>query len=406
MGTRMRPANSIVVTPMGVRLCRPSEAVLDILPPAARPVLEGGRRARHRRAQAGGSRSRDTADLSRRVAAEALGTGLLVATVVGSGIMAEKLAGGNVAIALLGNTIPTGAILVVLILALGPISGAHFNPAVSLVMAINGGISVARGRPYVVAQVVGGCLGTLAAHGMFDLPLLQLATKARTGPAQWFAEFVATFGLLMTILAVVRYRIEAVPYAVGLYITAAYWFTASTSFANPAVTLARASHRHLRRHRARERPDVHGRRSSSARSPAWRSMAGCCGPKEFRRYLEITLDALHSAQPCYFHETRTSSQAARSARQPDAAQGLPHAGAGRGGGLAGRAPADEASRSRLDALAPPAPADPDRAGDAGAPGDDADLPGQLPGDARSPGLPDRGVLRRVDVLGPNSEEAA
>jgi glycerol uptake facilitator-like aquaporin len=179
-------------------------------------------------------------DLSRRIAAEALGTGLLVATVVGSGIMAEKLAGGNVAIALLGNTVPTGAILVVLILALGPISGAHFNPAVSLVMSINGGLRWRELAPYVAAQIVGGCLGTLAAHGMFDLPLWQFATKARSGPAQWFAEFVATFGLLVTILAVVRFRIEAVPFAVGLYITAAYWFTASTSFANPAVTIARA----------------------------------------------------------------------------------------------------------------------------------------------------------------------
>jgi glycerol uptake facilitator-like aquaporin len=177
---------------------------------------------------------------SRRLAAETLGTGLLVATVVGSGIMAERLAGGNVAIALLGNTIPTGAILVVLILALGPISGAHFNPAVSLVMGLTGGLPWREIGPYALAQVVGGCLGTLAAHGMFDLGLFQLAAKARTGPAQWFAEFIATFGLLMTILAVVRFRVEAIPLAVGLYITAAYWFTASTSFANPAVTVARA----------------------------------------------------------------------------------------------------------------------------------------------------------------------
>jgi glycerol uptake facilitator-like aquaporin len=181
-----------------------------------------------------------TFDLSRRLAAEALGTGLLVATVVGSGIMADNLASGNVALALLGNTLPTGAILVVLILSLAPISGAHFNPAVSLVMALTGGLSWRDLAPYVLAQVVGGCLGTFAAHGMFDLPLLQLAAKARTGPAQWFAEFVATFGLLVTVLAVVRFRIEAIPYAVGLYITAAYWFTASTSFANPAVTIARA----------------------------------------------------------------------------------------------------------------------------------------------------------------------
>ncbi|QRM32488.1 MIP/aquaporin family protein [Microvirga sp. VF16] len=177
---------------------------------------------------------------TQRLAAEALGTGLLVATVVGSGIMADRLAGGNMALALLGNTIPTGAILVVLILGLGPISGAHFNPAVSLVMCLTRALPWPEVGSYTVAQIVGGCLGTLVAHGMFDLPLLQLAAKARTGPAQWFAEAVATFGLLMTILTVVRFRIEAIPYAVGLYITAAYWFTASISFANPAVTIARA----------------------------------------------------------------------------------------------------------------------------------------------------------------------
>jgi glycerol uptake facilitator-like aquaporin len=128
----------------------------------------------------------------------------------------------------------------VLILALGPISGAHFNPAVSLVMGVTGTLSWREVGAYAAAQTVGGCLGTLAAHGMFELPLFQLASTARTGAAQWFAEFVATFGLLVTILAVVRFRIEAIPYAVGLYITAAYWFTASTSFANPAVTIARA----------------------------------------------------------------------------------------------------------------------------------------------------------------------
>jgi glycerol uptake facilitator-like aquaporin len=182
----------------------------------------------------------NTVALPRRLAAEALGTGFLVATVVGSGIMAEKLAGGNVAIALLGNTIPTGAILVVLILALAPISGAHFNPAVSLVMAINGRLRWRELAAYVAAQLIGGCLGTLAAHAMFELPLLQLATTVRTGPAQWFAEFVATFGLLLTILALVRFRSEAIPFGVGLYITAAYWFTASTSFANPAVTIVRS----------------------------------------------------------------------------------------------------------------------------------------------------------------------
>lgn len=181
-----------------------------------------------------------TFSLTKRLASEALGTGLLVATVVGSGIMAEKLAGGNVAIALLGNTIPTGAILVVLILVFGPISGAHMNPAVSLVMAIRKDLPWRELLPYAVAQVLGGCLGTLAAHGMFDLPLIQFGIKARSGCAQWFAEAVATFGLLITILGVLRTKVDAVPLAVGLYITAAYWFTASTSFANPAVTIARA----------------------------------------------------------------------------------------------------------------------------------------------------------------------
>jgi len=181
-----------------------------------------------------------TFSLSRRLVAECLGTGLLVATVVGSGIMGERLAGGNVALALLGNTLPTGAILVVLILALGPISGAHFNPAVSLVMGLRKEHPWREFIPYAVAQIIGGCIGTLVAHGMFELPLFELAVKARTGPAQWFAEFVATFGLIVTILSVSRFRQEAIPVAVGLYITAAYWFTASTSFANPAVTIARA----------------------------------------------------------------------------------------------------------------------------------------------------------------------
>ena len=178
--------------------------------------------------------------LSRRLAAECLGTGLLVATVVGSGVMGEALAGGNVALALLGNTLPTGAMLVVLILALGPISGAHFNPAVSLVAALQQEHPWREFWPYAAAQILGGCIGTLTAHAMFALPLFQLAVKSRTGVAQWFAESVATFGLIVTILAVARFRSEAVPVAVGLYIAAAYWFTASTSFANPAVTLARA----------------------------------------------------------------------------------------------------------------------------------------------------------------------
>ena len=181
-----------------------------------------------------------TFSLSRRVAAEALGAALLVATVVGSGAMGERLAGGNLALALLGNTLATGAILVVLILALGPISGAHFNPVVSLVMSLKKERPPGEFIPYALAQIVGGCVGTLVAHGMFELPLLEFGLKARTGPAQWFAEFVATFGLLVVILAVSRFKGEAIPVAVGLYITAAYWFTASTSFANPAVTIARA----------------------------------------------------------------------------------------------------------------------------------------------------------------------
>ena len=181
-----------------------------------------------------------TFSLSKRLAAECLGTALLVATVVGSGIMAERLSGGNIALALLGNTLPTGAILVVLILAFGPISGAHFNPAVSFIMALRKEHAWSEFLPYLIAQIVGACLGTLIAHGMFELPLLQFAIKSRTGPAQWFAEFVATFGLIVTILSVSRFKSEAIPVAVGLYITAAYWFTASTSFANPAVTIARA----------------------------------------------------------------------------------------------------------------------------------------------------------------------
>jgi glycerol uptake facilitator-like aquaporin len=178
-------------------------------------------------------------DRNRRVAAELLGTLLLVATVVGSGIMAARLAGGNIAIALLGNTIPTGAILVVLITVFGPISGAHFNPAVSVMMAWRGRLARADVLPYVLAQILGGCLGTIIAHAMFDLALLQLSTTARAGAAQWLAEMVATFGLLLTIFGTVRFKPDAVPTIVGLYITAAYWFTASTSFANPAVTIAR-----------------------------------------------------------------------------------------------------------------------------------------------------------------------
>lgn len=178
--------------------------------------------------------------LSRRLAAEFAGTALLLCTVVGSGIMAEKLAGGNVAIALLGNTIPTGAILVVLITSLGPVSGAHFNPAVTLAFLVRREIELSKSFYYLVAQITGGLLGTLLAHAMFDLSLLQVSTHTRTGGAQWLSEVVATFGLVGTIFAALRWRPDGVAWMVGLYITAAYWFTASTSFANPAVTIARA----------------------------------------------------------------------------------------------------------------------------------------------------------------------
>ncbi len=176
----------------------------------------------------------------RALAAEALGTGFLLATVVGSGIMAERLAGGNVAIALLGNTIPTGAILAVLITLFGPISGAHFNPAVTLVFHLRGELARGPALAYVGVQILAGILGVWVAHLMFDVGLFQASATARTGPAQWLSEVVATFGLLLTILAGIAARPAAVPALVGLYITAAYWFTASTSFANPAVTIARA----------------------------------------------------------------------------------------------------------------------------------------------------------------------
>ena len=178
-------------------------------------------------------------DLSRRVAAEALGTGLLVATVVGSGIMADRLT-DDVALALLGNTLPTGAILVVLIAILGPVSGAHFNPAVTLAFALRREIEIPAALLYTVAQIAGGIAGALVAHLMFELPLIQLGATARTGTGQWLAEAVAAFGLVFTILAGLRFRADAIPWLVGLYITAAYWFTASTSFANPAVAIARA----------------------------------------------------------------------------------------------------------------------------------------------------------------------
>ena len=177
--------------------------------------------------------------LSRRLFAEALGTAFLLATVVGSGIMGETLAGGNVALALLGNTLPTGAILVVLILIFGPVSGAHFNPAVSIAFAWRGELKRRDLAAYIAAQIAGGILGVFAAHAMFDLPILQFSAHIRSGPPQWFAEIVATFGLLLTIFGCVARAPQAVAFAVGLYITAAYWFTASTSFANPAVTIAR-----------------------------------------------------------------------------------------------------------------------------------------------------------------------
>ncbi len=178
-------------------------------------------------------------NLARRLAAEALGTGLLVATVVGSGIMAQTLT-HDVALALLANTLATGAILVVLITLFGPISGAHFNPAVSLVFFLKRDLSAYETALYAMAQIVGGIVGMMVAHAMFALPLLQQSTHIRAGGAQWFAEFVATFGLIATILAGIKFTQHAVPWLVGLYITAAYWFTASTSFANPAVAIARS----------------------------------------------------------------------------------------------------------------------------------------------------------------------
>ena len=178
--------------------------------------------------------------LGRRIFSEWLGTAFLLATVVGSGIMAQKLAGGNVALALLGNTIPTGSILVVLILIFGPLSGAHFNPAVTLAFAWRGELPWSDAVVYIAAQILGAIAGVWAAHLMFELPLWQFSTTARTGAAQWFAESIATFGLLLTIFGCAARAPAAVPYAVGLYIIAAYWFTASTSFANPAVTVARS----------------------------------------------------------------------------------------------------------------------------------------------------------------------
>ncbi|MGB7655968.1 MAG: MIP/aquaporin family protein [Novosphingobium sp.] len=178
--------------------------------------------------------------MKRVLAAEAIGSALLFATVVGSGVMAEQLAGGNVAVALLGNTLATGAMLYVLITMLGPISGAQFNPAVSLVMHLRGERTWGELAARIAAQLAGGIAGVWIAHAMFDLPVLQFSTHTRTGMGQWLGEFVATFGLLLTIIGTLRHRAEAVPTAVALYITAAYWFTSSTSFANPAITVARS----------------------------------------------------------------------------------------------------------------------------------------------------------------------
>ena len=178
--------------------------------------------------------------LLHRSVAECLGTAFLLAAVVGSGIMAQRLAGGNDALALLCNTLPTGAILTVLILTFGPLSGAHFNPAVSLAFALRRELRWRDTTYYITAQIIGGIIGVWAAHLMFELPVWQISVHARTGGGQWLAEFVATFGLLLTILGCAANNATVIPYAVGLYITAAYWFTASTSFANPAVTIARS----------------------------------------------------------------------------------------------------------------------------------------------------------------------
>ena len=182
----------------------------------------------------------DPPPLGRRIAAEGVGSFFLFACVIGSGIMAERLSGGNVAVALLGNALATGAMLFVLITMLGPISGAHMNPAVSLVAASRGELRWADAAAYIAAQLVFGIFGAWAAHLMFDLPMLQLSMKARTGLGQWTGEAIATFGLIITILGTVRFRREWVPASVALYITAAYWFTSSTSFANPAITVARS----------------------------------------------------------------------------------------------------------------------------------------------------------------------
>jgi glycerol uptake facilitator-like aquaporin len=178
--------------------------------------------------------------LARRLAAEAIGTAFLLAGVVGSGIMAERLSGGNTAIALLANTLATGAVLMCLIAALGPISGAHFNPAVSIADAMQGGLAWSEAGAYILAQITGALAGVAAANTMFGLPVFFVSHRIRSGPPQWLAEFIATFGLLLVVWGCVRFKSAFVPFAVAAYIVAAYWFTASTSFANPAVTIARS----------------------------------------------------------------------------------------------------------------------------------------------------------------------
>jgi len=178
--------------------------------------------------------------MRQKLTSEAIGSFLLFVTVVGSGIMAERLAGGNVAVALLGNTFATGAMLFVLITMLGPVSGAHFNPAVTLIMRLRGEVTNAEGAGYVVAQLAGGILGVWAAHIMFGLPVMELSRHVRTGAGQWLGEAIATFGLILTILGTVKHRHIWVPPSVAFYIVAAYWFTSSTSFANPAITIARS----------------------------------------------------------------------------------------------------------------------------------------------------------------------
>lgn len=181
-----------------------------------------------------------TPPLSRQLAAEAIGSFFLFAAVIGSGVMAESLAGGNVALALLANTVATGAILYVLIAMLGPISGAHFNPAVTLAFALRRDLPPRDAVLFVLAQLAGGVIGVWAVHLMFDLPIVQFSTKARAGIGQWSGEFVATFGLVLVILVLLKQRAAAIPAAVALYITSAYWFTSSTSFANPAITVVRS----------------------------------------------------------------------------------------------------------------------------------------------------------------------